>query len=196
MKKLKLISRAFEFALYAHKKQKRKDTNIPYIIHPMEVAIILMKNDAREELIAVGLLHDVVEDTEATLVQIEKKFGKKVAELVKGATEPEKLIKNKKTKGEDKKSWKERKLHTINFIKNASIEMKMLSCADKLSNIRSMIDDYALVGEKLWYRFNAPKEKQKWYYKSMLKSFAFGKNSIAKLRMYHEFKQCVKRLFH
>ena len=191
------ITKAFEIAYKAHKKQKRKATNIPYIIHPMEVAVILMKNGAGDDLVAAGLLHDVVEDTEVTLSKIKGKFGKHIASLVKGATEPEKLNKNKRnlknTSG--KKSWHERKLHTIEFITTANREMKMLSCADKLSNIRSMIEDYEKVGEKLWDRFNAPKGKQSWYYNSMLKSFGSGKNQITGLKMYSDFKRCAGLLF-
>jgi len=153
------IAKAFEIAFKAHIKQKRKSTNVPYIIHPMEVAVILMKNGASDALVASGLLHDVVEDTNVELSEIEKEFGKHVGLLVKGATEPEKL--NKNIKLDEKKTWQERKQHTITFIKTASREMKMLSCADKLSNIQSMIYDYNLIGEKLWERFNASKEKQR-----------------------------------
>ncbi|MBI2079441.1 HD domain-containing protein [Candidatus Micrarchaeota archaeon] len=139
-----IIKKAFEVALEAHKKQKRKATDIPYIVHPMEVTIILMKNGANEELIAAGLLHDVVEDTDVTIEEIEKKFGKKIAFLVQSVTEPTKL--NKKLKKEDeKKTWKERKKHTIDSIKSVSKEVKMLSCADKLANISSMLEDYAII---------------------------------------------------
>ncbi|MBS3068038.1 bifunctional (p)ppGpp synthetase/guanosine-3',5'-bis(diphosphate) 3'-pyrophosphohydrolase [Candidatus Micrarchaeota archaeon] len=185
------ITSAFELAYKAHKKQKRKGTNIPYIVHPMEVAIILMKNNASEELIAAGLLHDVVEDTDVELSEIERKFGKKIALLVRGATEPEKLTKKKINA---KKSWKQRKLHTIEFIRNANREMKMLSCGDKLSNIRSSLYEYDLIGDELWKRFNASKEQQMWYYYSMLKSFSSG-SSIVDLQMYKDFKKCVEQLF-
>ncbi len=186
------ITKAFELAYKAHKKQKRKGTSIPYIVHPMEVAIILMKNNASDNLVTAGLLHDVVEDTEVTIQEIEKNFGKHIASLVRGATEPAKLNKEL-AKEKEKKTWKERKLHTIEFIKNASKEMKMLSCADKLSNIRSMIYDYNLIGEKLWERFNASKQDQVWYYKSMMNSFAFGKSTIKDLQMYKDFKKCVEK---
>ena len=190
--KMDKITKAFELAYKAHKKQKRKGTNIPYIIHPLEVAIILMKNNASEDLVAAGLLHDVVEDTPVTLQEIEKEFGKKIAQLVRGATEPEKLAKKKM---DEKKTWKQRKLHTIEFIRNADREMKMLSCGDKLSNIRSMIYDYNLIGDKLWERFNVSKEQQAWYYNFMLRSFSFGKDSIAGLQMFKDFKECVKLIF-
>ncbi|MBI4399407.1 bifunctional (p)ppGpp synthetase/guanosine-3',5'-bis(diphosphate) 3'-pyrophosphohydrolase [Candidatus Micrarchaeota archaeon] len=188
-----MIAKAFEFAFNAHGNQKRKGTDIPYIIHPMEVAVILMKNGAPDYLVVAGLLHDVVEDTDIELSEIANNFGKRVALLVKSATEPQKL--DKKVLLDEKKTWKERKMHTIASMKNSGREIKMLSCADKLSNIRSMIEDYRVLGERLWKKFNAPKKQQRWYYRSMLKTFSHKKNSIVDLQMYKDFKECVEQFF-
>ena len=180
------IARAFNFAYKAHKGQKRKASDIPYIIHPLEVSIILIKNKARDNVVIAGLLHDVVEDTPITLKEIEKEFGKEIARLVDGATEPLELLK--------KGHWKERKQHTIKFIKTVDIDLKMLSCADKLANIKSKIDDYEKLGDKLWDKFNAPKNDQEWYYRSMLNSFNH-KPSISHLDIYKEFKKLVNGFF-
>ena len=181
------IARAFEFAYNAHKGQKRKASDIPYIIHPMEVAVILIKQKAKDNVVIAGLLHDVVEDTPITLEEIKKEFGEEIARLVDGATEPLRL----RTK---EGHWKERKQHTIEFIKTADIDLKMLSCADKLANIKSKIEDYEKLGEKLWDKFNAPKSDQEWYYRSMLNSFSH-KPSIAHLDIYKELRKHIKGLF-
>ena len=71
------ITKAFEFAYNAHQGQTRKASEIPYIIHPMEVAIILIKHKARDNVIIAGLLHDVVEDTPISLDEIKKDLEKK-----------------------------------------------------------------------------------------------------------------------
>jgi (p)ppGpp synthase/HD superfamily hydrolase len=88
-------------------------------------------------------------------------------------------------------SWKERKRHTIIYLLNAPFEVKIVSCADKLSNIRSMIKDDTTHGGKLWERFNAGFEDQKWYYTELVKSLA----ELKDYEMYIEFKRNVNQLF-
>ena len=183
------ISRAFDFAYKAHNGQTRKASDIPYIIHPIEVAVILIKNKARNNVVIAGLLHDVVEDTPISLEEIRNEFGEEIARLVDGATEPLTPIIE-----DEKANWKKRKKHTIKLIKTADIDLKMLSCADKLANIRSKLEDYEKLGEKLWKKFNAPKEDQEWYYRSMLNSYG-QKPSITHLRIYKELRNHIKELF-
>lgn len=145
------IHEAIRFAEKAHRGQKRKGTNVDYITHPMEVFQILTTMNAGQELLIAGLLHDTVEDTDVTIAEIHRTFGERVATLVG-------------THSEDKsKSWRERKQHTIDMLKQAERDVKLLILADKVSNLRSMLSDYAQVGEELWNRFNAPKELQSWY---------------------------------
>lgn len=185
------IIQAFEFAFLAHQKSVRKQGNIPYIVHPLDVISILMKHEASEELIMAGLLHDVIEDEGITLENIREKFGGRVAFLVNEVTEPMELVTSKEGR---KATWEKRKAHTINKMKNAEYDVKLLSCADKLSNIRDTVINYKIQGDKVWDRFNATKEKQQWYFTEMCKSFAF-ENSIAGTRMYQEFVDAVNILF-
>ena len=79
------LSKAYDFALKAHEKQKRAEGS-PYIIHPVAVANILTELKLDSATIATGLLHDTIEDTHATYKTIEKEFGKEVADLVDGVT--------------------------------------------------------------------------------------------------------------
>ncbi|MFX0171107.1 MAG: HD domain-containing protein [Candidatus Hodarchaeota archaeon] len=183
------IVKAFEFAYKAHKGSTRKSTNIPYITHPLEVVTILMKNKAPETVVIAGFLHDVVEDEGVRLVQIQKLFGNNVKKLVEGVSEPEEL-----RIGNKRKTWKKRKLHTINRIKAAGMDLKLLSCADKLSNVQDMINDLERLGEVFWERFNAPQEDQKWYYESLCKAFSEGE-SISDQNMFIQFQTKVKQLF-
>lgn len=154
-----ILEKALLAASKSHEGQYRKNTDIPYITHPVAVGMILLKSGYSEEIVAAGILHDTVEDTPLTLDEIKREFGSNIAEMVEGSSEPDKSL-----------SWKDRKEHTIEFLKTASEEIRAVVCADKLHNIRSIIRDYELVGEEIWSRFNAGKEQQKWYYTNVVDS--------------------------
>ena len=79
------LSKAYTFALNAHKDQKR-DSGDPYLTHPVAVANILTDLKLDSATIATGLLHDTIEDTKITYKTVEKEFGKEVADLVDGVT--------------------------------------------------------------------------------------------------------------
>jgi (p)ppGpp synthase/HD superfamily hydrolase len=154
-----IVEKALQIASKNHKGQYRKNTDIPYITHPVAVGMMLLKSGYSEEIVAAGILHDTVEDTPLTLDEIKWEFGPKIAELVEGSSEPDKSL-----------SWKDRKEHTIEFLKTASEDVRAVVCADKLHNIRSIMRDYEQVGDEVWSRFNAGKEQQKWYYTNIVES--------------------------
>ena len=85
-----MIQLAFEFAQKAHADQKRKNGE-PYIQHSLHTAFVLTQIKADLETVVAGLLHDIPEDTEYALSDIEKNFGKEVADLVEGITKLSKL---------------------------------------------------------------------------------------------------------
>ena len=76
------IHDAIIFAAKKHQNQKRKGTNLPYIVHPMEVMQILTENGCNENVIVAGILHDTLEDTDTKPEEIEAEFGKDILELV------------------------------------------------------------------------------------------------------------------
>lgn len=164
------LHKAIEFAAIKHNNQKRKGGDTPYIVHPLEVMQILTDNGCEEKVIIAGILHDTLEDTDTTIQELTDNFGEEIANLVKGESE------------DKSKSWQERKQTTIDNLVNDSFETKLICCADKLSNLKSMYCDYQKIGEKLWARFNAPKEKSKWYYNAII-------NAIAELEDYNMFKE-------
>ena len=173
------IHDAIIFAAVKHKDQKRKGTDIPYIVHPMEVMQILTENEVSEDVIIAGILHDTLEDTDTKPQEIENKFGKAVLDIVL-------------TESEDKsKTWRERKQHTIDCLKTDSMETKLVCCADKLSNVKSMYADLQECGEKLWERFNAPKDDLKWYYESIANALG----DLKRYKMYDQLKKTVKAVF-
>ena len=115
-----------------------------------------MENNAPEHVIIAGLLHDVVEDEYVTLSDIRHEFSDEVATLADVASEPQELI---HADGGKSKIWPERKAHTIDLIKNAVRDMKLLSCADKLANLRDIIRDYDKLEDGVWDIFNATRTR-------------------------------------
>jgi (p)ppGpp synthase/HD superfamily hydrolase len=152
---MNLIHEAIIFATRKHNGYKRKGTDIPYISHPMEVMQILTETRCRENVIIAGILHDTLEDTEATSAEILDLFGEEVLNLVSAESE------------DKSKTWKERKQATIDSLADASLDVKMVCLADKISNLRSMASDKKAIGEKLWERFNAGKDDIEWYYRQI-----------------------------
>jgi len=162
---MSLVSKALVFATEHHKDQKRKGTKIPYLSHLLNVCKLVAENNCSDEVLAAALLHDVVEDTEVTIEQVEQQFGVAVADIVRGATELDKLEKKAIAK---EASWQQRKEHTIHFLRQeATTEQLLVSGADKLDNLRSIVYDHARIGEALWQRFNASREQQAWYYNAL-----------------------------
>ncbi len=182
------IQKAIVFATQKHEGQKRKGTDIPYIVHPMEVMQILTDMNCEEAVIIAGILHDTLEDTDTTPEEIREAFGENILAIVQ-------------TESEDKsKTWKERKQRTVDELTEASTESKQVCFADKLSNIRSMYRDKLNVGEKIWERFNADKNNIAWYYRSIanaLKNNGFEAtfNIERGKQLFREFQDIINLVF-
>ena len=188
------LVKAFNFAFEAHKGKCRKGTKIPYIVHPMDVASVLMKNRASKELVIAGLLHDIVEDAGVEIQRVRNLFGERVADLVEGASEPAEF-RTGTSNAEKRETWKTRKSHTIEKIKKADYDLKLLSCADKLSNLRDIVNDYNRFGERFWNRLNAPKSQQAWYYRSIVQALSGSPENIVNTQAYKQFKELVEVFF-
>ena len=125
------LSKAYDFALKAHEKQKRDDGS-PYIIHPVAVANILTDLKLDSATIATGLLHDTIEDTQATYKTIEKEFGREVADLVDGVT---KISAYENQAASDSKAENFRKLILAT---SKDIRVLLVKLADRLHNMRTI----------------------------------------------------------
>ncbi|MGE5428081.1 MAG: HD domain-containing protein [Methylococcaceae bacterium] len=166
--KSSLVFKAIRLVADAHSGQYRKGTRLPYIVHLVNVMRTLVDLGCEDEIVAAGVLHDVIEDTPLQSEDIEKQFGKRVAFLVKGATE----VREQGNGYDEIASWHTRKEHTIRFLaREATEDQLLISCADKLDNITAIKEDYLKMGESLWERFNAGKDRQHWYYTQMAQSF-------------------------
>ncbi|MCQ2422789.1 MAG: HD domain-containing protein [Lachnospiraceae bacterium] len=160
------FNHAIEFAVEAHSGYTRKGSGTPYIVHPMEVAAIVGSMTNEDDILAAAVLHDVVEDTNVVIEDIYKFFGPRVASLVASESE------NKHPELSREESWCVRKAETIEHLKSTDDKaVKMITLADKLSNMRATYQNYLLVGDAVWQRFNMKdKEKHHWYYKEVLKA--------------------------
>ncbi len=166
MKLTNKISNAINLASLLHSKQKRKGKlGVPYISHPYSVAWILSNYSQDEDVIVAGLLHDVLEDVEGyNYDDLLRDFGDRVAQIVKGVSE-EKI----ESAGDDAETaWKKRKLAYLAGLESGSKESLLVCAADKIHNLKSMMDLYKECGDNIWSLFNSPSDKKLWLYREVL----------------------------
>lgn len=156
------LYKAYTYAAKAHVGQLRKKTEIPYIAHiitTMNYAIELTKDI---EVLQAAILHDTVEDTCVTLDDLKKEFGDRVACLVETETE------NKRRNMLASQTWEIRKRETIEHLKKASLDTKVIVLADKTANLESIVKEQRHISGNIWKKFNQPdKAKQEWYFRAI-----------------------------
>ena len=161
---MELVSEAIAFAVKAHDGMRRKKSEAPYILHPMEAAVIVGTMTDDQNVIAAAALHDVVEDAGITIEEIEERFGKRVRELVSSETE------DKRADLPPSDTWRIRKEESLEELKRTDdVDILMLWIGDKLANMRSIYRDFKVEGHAMWQRFNQKDpEQQAWYYRSIV----------------------------
>jgi guanosine-3',5'-bis(diphosphate) 3'-pyrophosphohydrolase len=161
------LERALRWAAVAHDGQVRKSSTVPYIEHPMAVAMILDRLGFPEEVVIAGLLHDVVEDTDATLEAVRERFGEEVAAIVEGCTEVKVDSRGRK------RDWNSRKQDHITALAAAPVPTRAVALADKLHNLLSIALDLE-EGREVWARFNAGRGSVLAYYRANLVALGWG----------------------
>lgn len=177
-----MVNKAVRFATKAHEGQLRKGTKRPYIVHPLEVGEIVSSMTEDEELISAAYLHDTIEDCkDVSRDVLAKEFSERVADMVDQESE------------DKSKTWMERKQATIDHVKTAPYEVKMICLADKLSNMRDIDRDYPECGEELWNRFRMKdKEIIGWYYKGVRDSL---EDTFRETEAFVEYCQLIDKNF-
>lgn len=148
------IQKAIRFATKTHEvyqKQRRKGQDIPYIVHPLTVALILANSGAPEDVIAAGILHDTIEDSidrkKVTYEMLQTRFGTTVADIVEGVTEKDKTL-----------PWIERKREALDHIRTMEAPTLWVKSADTISNTTDLLTDYRDRKDEAFAHFHASKE--------------------------------------
>ena len=159
---------ALNYTATVHGKDPLKGTSLPYVAHLLGVCALVLRDGGTEDEAVAALLHDTLEDhpEEVTPAIIEKRFGPEVLAIVQACTDTPPGY-----KGGTKAPWKERKLAYLQHIRRPDSPGRRVALADKLDNVRSMLADYRDIGERLWSRFNAGKQDQMWFYRSLVGAF-------------------------
>ena len=161
---------ALSFVTKLHSEQTRKSTDIPYISHLIGVAGLVIEHGGNRDEAIGGLLHDAIEDQASDYPggpdqlrkDIQDQFGEGVLDIVEGCTDTDIV---------PKPPWRERKEAYISHLLEANDSVRLVSCADKLHNARSILSDYRIVGDALWDRFKGGKDGSLWYYRKLADTF-------------------------
>jgi myo-inositol-1(or 4)-monophosphatase len=181
-----LLDHAIVFAVKAHAGTERRGKGYPYIVHPMEAVEIVATMTADQELLAAAALHDTVEDTEVTVVQIRAEFGERIASLVADESEEMPIGVTEEA------SWHDRKRSAIDRLSKASLDAKMVALGDKLSNMRAIARDYARQGDALWNLFHAKGRKDhEWHYRGLADALRELEGTSA----FQEFERLINQVF-
>lgn len=170
-----LLSKRFVTALkLAHRyhiDQRRKDTEIPYLSHLLQVAGLVLEAGGDEDQAIAGLLHDAIEDAESLAEavdrerEIQENLPGRVLELVHGCTDG-----NPQEKEE--LDWIDRKLRYIGRLESkATRDVLLVSVSDKLHNARAILRDFRSHGRPFWSRFSGGELGSLWYYRALVDAY-------------------------
>lgn len=158
------LDKAIRIAAWAHEQagQHRKGSDLPYITHPFGVMTIASTVTDDEDTLIACLLHDVLEDVDSSIYsedQMRQDFGDKVLAYVKDVTKDDSIS-----------DWDERSKAYLDHLEYAAADAAVIvSAADKIHNLLSVLVDYDEVGEELWQRFSKQNsDAQVWWYESIL----------------------------
>jgi (p)ppGpp synthase/HD superfamily hydrolase len=156
---------ALSYAVEKHARQRRKGSETPYIAHLLGVCGLVIEDGGSEDEAIAALLHDAAEDQggEATLAEIEDRFGPDVRRIVAACSDTFEM---------PKPPWQERKQAYIASVASKSPDELRVSLADKVHNARAILFDYHAIGERVFDRFNPNRERTLWYYRTLADAFA------------------------
>ncbi|MCL4286066.1 MAG: HD domain-containing protein [Thermoleophilia bacterium] len=169
---------AVSFAINRHGRQPRKGTSVTYVSHLLSVAALVLEMEGSEEEAIAALLHDVVEDAAVDEAEVEERFGSEVAAIVRANSDTDQL---------PKPPWIERKRSYIGAIARKSPAALRISIADKLHNVRSILDDHHRIGDAIFDRFKnsdgggefeSRRDGTLWYYEALVDAFELRREDL------------------
>lgn len=183
MKLTPRLDNALRISARAHRKQIRRGSNTPYIIHPFGVMFIASQYTDDEDVLVACLLHDIIEDVpkEYSKEQMEKDFGERVVRLVLGVTKDSSI--------HDWKASCDAYLYNLEHL--APAESAIIAVADKIHNIMSIITDYEKLGDDVWNLFSCDKQSQKWWFKS---TYEVAEKRIPNNKILEYFDQYIEKI--
>jgi (p)ppGpp synthase/HD superfamily hydrolase len=161
---------AVEWTIALHGGQTRKGTSMPYVAHLLEVAAIVLHDGGSEAEAIAALLHDSIEDVGVKPKQIKRRFGGKVARIVKGCTETvDGALPTASAAPRDATTWHARKRESLAKLRDPATPAAVARVrgADALANARAIVADLRRDGPETWQRFHAGAVDQLWYFRSL-----------------------------
>ena len=174
---------ALVYAFRLHAQQRRKGSGIPYFSHLLGTCELVLENGGNEDQAIAALLHDAVEDRggKARFEEISERFGEAVAIIVDGCSDTDEI---------PKPPWLERKKRYLEHLSEVHPDVLLVSCADKLNNVRAITRDLRSHGEAVWDRFKGKKDGTLWNYRALVKKY----REIADIPIVEELARALEEL--
>jgi len=159
------FSSAVQLALQLHRHQKRKLSGVPYVGHLLRVAGMVLEYGGDEETAMAAVLHDAIEDQGGAEARelMRRQFGDRVVSIVDECSDTDQT---------PKPPWRQRKQRYLAHLAEASPSARLISAADKLDNLRSMLTSYRQSGEAIWEHFRGGRDGTLWYYQQVRDTLA------------------------
>lgn len=182
------VNKAIKIATQLHDGQFRRGSAIPYIAHPFAVALMTQKYIDSEDVFIGGVLHDILEDVPKriyTAKDLVEDFGYDILNIVQTVSEP-----NITTPTQE--AWRARKYAYLSNIQNSNdIRPLIISACDKMHNMGELAYGYDEHGESIWTYFAAKREREIWFYESVLEAL---KTKILPPEMIEEYERRLEKL--
>lgn len=161
MKLTPLVKKAIVYAADLHRDQRRKSEDVPYVVHPFTVMLLLSEHTDNETLLAAALLHDVLEDVPGYReADMRRDFGDAVTDLVLEVSEK----KDPNREYDKRGTWRERKEGYLAGLRQDSQEAVMLSAADRIHNLSDLNEHLERNGLAELDKYNAGADQQRWFF--------------------------------
>jgi len=177
------FTEALTYAAELHASQHRKASGEPYVSHLLGVTSLALQYGADEDEAIAALLHDAVEDQGGAVAReaIRERFGSRVVEIVDGCSD---------TDLSPKPPWRDRKKAYIAHLREATDSVRFISAADKLHNVRSILQEYRMTGPELWKHFGGGRDGTLWYHRGVVETL----KQVAPSPIVEELDRAVREL--